>query len=101
MLGYVPYIKSKLDVLFTSEEMDEIIFAIKTGKLPKSWKTRRQHVAGLKERFASTTVCPKCGGALVLRTAKSGANAGSQFYGCSKYPACRYVGKVRAGEVAG
>ena len=34
--GYVPYIKSKCDVLFTGEEMDDIILAIKTGMLPKT-----------------------------------------------------------------
>ena len=89
--GYVPYIKSKLDVLFTGAEMDDIILAIKTGMLPKTWATRREHVAGLKDRFASTTVCAKCGAPMVLRTVKSGAKAGSQFYGCSKYPGCRYV----------
>lgn len=35
-------------------------------------------------------VCPRCGGNLVLRTAKRGANAGSQFWGCDNYPKCRY-----------
>ena len=96
--GYVPYIKSKLDVLFTGEEMDEIIRIIRAGMLPKSWATSREHVAGLRVRFASTTTCPKCGSALVLRTklatAQSGANTESQFYGCSKFPVCRYVGNV-------
>jgi four helix bundle suffix protein len=33
--------------------------------------------------------CPQCGRAMVLRTAKSGRNAGSQFWGCSAYPECR------------
>ncbi len=33
--------------------------------------------------------CPKCGSAMILRTAKSGANAGNQFWGCSNYPTCR------------
>jgi four helix bundle suffix protein len=33
--------------------------------------------------------CPRCGGALVLRTAKQGAKAGSQFWGCSTYPKCK------------
>ena len=33
--------------------------------------------------------CPKCGGEMVLRTAKSGANAGGQFWGCASYPGCR------------
>ncbi|MBN1594883.1 four helix bundle protein [candidate division FCPU426 bacterium] len=33
--------------------------------------------------------CPKCGQAMVLRTAKSGRNSGSQFWGCSGYPECK------------
>lgn len=37
------------------------------------------------------TICPKCGGRLVLRMSKSGAYAGSQFWGCSNYPKCRYI----------
>ena len=37
----------------------------------------------------STPRCPRCGGPMVLRQAKKGTNAGSAFYGCSKYPACR------------
>lgn len=36
-------------------------------------------------------ICPKCGGTLILRIAKKGLNAGSQFYGCSNYPNCRYT----------
>jgi hypothetical protein len=96
MNGYISYIKGHTALLFNDQEVQEIATAIKEGMLPKSWATRKQHVADLKDRFASTNICPKCGSALVLRTAKSGANAGSQFYGCSKYPACRYVGKYEA-----
>lgn len=33
--------------------------------------------------------CPICTADMVKRTAKKGANAGSKFWGCSKYPACR------------
>lgn len=36
-------------------------------------------------------VCPKCGKDMVRRVAKSGANAGNSFWGCSQYPACRGV----------
>lgn len=92
--GYTSYIKSQTTVLFSDQEVQDIATAIKKGMLPKSWATRRQHVASLKERFSSTTTCPKCGSALLLRTAKSGPNNGSQFYGCTKYPACRYVAKL-------
>lgn len=33
--------------------------------------------------------CPKCGAVMVKRLAKRGANAGSYFYGCSRFPHCR------------
>lgn len=41
-------------------------------------------------------ICPNCGGRLVIRTARSGSNAGSQFYGCSNYPKCRYTRNIRS-----
>lgn len=40
-------------------------------------------------RNPATPTCPLCGGFMALRTAKKGARAGSQFWGCAKYPACR------------
>jgi four helix bundle suffix protein len=33
--------------------------------------------------------CPMCGKPLVLRTARKGPRAGSQFWGCSAYPQCK------------
>ena len=33
--------------------------------------------------------CPACNAAMVKRTARRGANAGSEFWGCSGYPGCR------------
>lgn len=92
--GYTAYIKSQAAVLFPDDALPQIVAALKEGMLPKTWATRRRHVAALKARFDSTTTCPKCSSPLALRIAKSGANAGSSFYGCSKYPACRYVRKM-------
>jgi len=41
-------------------------------------------------RVAGTTPsCPRCKRPMVLRTAKSGANAGGQSWGCSGFPDCR------------
>jgi len=40
---------------------------------------------------ATTRSCPRCGGELVLRQAKRGANAGGRFWGCSSYPRCRHT----------
>ena len=33
--------------------------------------------------------CPLCSKPMVRRTAKRGVNAGSEFWGCKGYPACR------------
>ncbi len=53
----------------------------------------------LKERQKQTTTdpvpdCPQCGKTMVLRTARSGQNAGHQFWGCSAYPDCKGVVEV-------
>ncbi len=33
--------------------------------------------------------CPRCSSQMVRRIAKSGENAGKEFWGCTKFPACR------------
>ena len=43
---------------------------------------------------ARIPACPQCGKPMALRTAKTGKNAGQQFWGCSEYPACKGVVNV-------
>jgi hypothetical protein len=88
--GYTSYFKSKTAVLLSDEEVEGVVEAVQRGRLPATWKTHCQHVASLRERHGSN-VCPKCGSALVERVAKTGANAGRAFLGCSAFPKCRYV----------
>jgi restriction system protein len=38
---------------------------------------------------AKALACPLCAKPMVRRTAKRGANAGNEFWGCTGYPACR------------
>jgi len=40
-------------------------------------------------QMSNQPTCPVCQGAMVKRTAKRGANAGNEFWGCSRYPACK------------
>ena len=42
-------------------------------------------------RTMQSSLCPRCGESLILRTAKRGKNAGGQFFGCSSYPKCRHT----------
>jgi restriction system protein len=95
--GYTAYIKSKTTVLFSDEQVQDIVTAIQQGRLPKNYATHKKHVADLKKRFEQPppSICPQCNSRLVLRTARTGNHAGSQFYGCSQYPACRYMANVQ------
>jgi restriction system protein len=44
----------------------------------------------LKPALAPTPPqCPRCGKEMVLRTARRGNQAGSKFWGCPSYPACK------------
>lgn len=94
--GYPYYIQSKKEELFSDVEVEQIVEAIQTGRLPRTWATRRRHVASLKERHAGSPLsapdmpaCPKCGSSMFKRTAERGVTAGKEFWGCSQYPACK------------
>lgn len=43
---------------------------------------------------AGSRPCPRCGSDLVLRRAGRGKHAGSNFWGCSSFPKCRYTEDV-------
>lgn len=97
--GYASYIKSFSRVAFTDQQVVRMVETLKASAMPKSLATRQAHLASLHSRYASNTTCPKCGGALVLRTAKTGVNAGKSFYGCASYPKCKYT-KPDAGSAS-
>jgi len=44
-----------------------------------------------KDRADPIPPCPQCGKPMALRTAKTGMNAGRQFWGCTAYPDCKGV----------
>lgn len=41
------------------------------------------------DRQSKPPICPLCGQAMILRTARQGKKAGSQFWGCTGFPACK------------
>lgn len=49
-----------------------------------------------REDEPTSPTCPKCGEPMLRRKAKSGSNAGQEFWGCSAFPKCRAVVKVDA-----
>ena len=63
--------------------------------LPDNRSTRQKHIEYVKEIIENKpekpVVCPKCGSLMVLRQARKGSYAGKTFWGCSRYPACKYT----------
>jgi restriction system protein len=91
--GYIRYIKSNTDVIFTDAEVEEIYQSIFTGRLKPSFATSRAHIKNVQNRLDpdAPRLCPKCGSDMIQRSVKSGEKAGSKFWGCSQFPKCRTV----------
>jgi len=90
-LKYQKYIKSKNTILFTDDEVNTICEQLSTIKKQTPFLSGFQHTRSLKKRYASTTICPKCGGNLIERKANKGIGAGNKFLGCENYPRCKYT----------
>ena len=70
----------------------EALLTLVRGVQRADGNTHRASECGLAHEAAKpANICPRCGGGLVLRTAKRGQNAGHQFLGCETYPRCRYT----------
>ena len=70
--------------LIAGEELRELVRETRNAKPQSTGIAKTATIPS-----ASATGCPVCGGPMVLRQAKRGANAGTPFFGCSQYPACK------------
>ena len=98
---------------FMTKQSDWVLKLIESAKgqkienLPQGYSSPRPASAGGKpsggkasggagKPAAKGKTCPKCKkGQMVKRTAKSGANAGKEFYGCTNYPECKHAEPVK------
>lgn len=90
-VGFVRYIRSFRERIFSEAEVEAFAEALQAGRRPPGFATHREHVRNLQRRTepGATRKCPKCGQALVMRRVKSGAHAGKNIWACSLYPECR------------
>lgn len=91
--GLGRYIKRFNRVVFSESEVDALVIKVRHHQ-ENNTTTNRQHVQALRTRHRSTTICPRCGSALIKRVARSGPNAGREFLGCESFPKCRFVKNV-------
>lgn len=96
----IRYIKNQTQPLISDNDLARICADIESLRFAPSLKTRREHVRHVtaiieeKQNRLDQNQCPKCGKPMVLRTAKSGANRGGQFWGCSGFPKCRVMKSI-------
>jgi len=69
----------------------ELIDGPRLEKMIASVQTATRPQAPAAITFNAAPACPKCNSPMVKRTAMQGANAGGQFWGCSRYPDCRGI----------
>ena len=97
--GYIRFIKSKKEVVFSDKEVGIIKDKIASGRLTPSLNANREHVKHVKQivnaKQNADNICPKCGSAMVLRVSKKGPNEGKKFWGCSKFPQCRFIVNIK------
>ncbi len=102
--GLVNDIDSHMGCRLSNTDIDKI-YNVLSPYMNASDKVKQEHVENIKHPYRNNRsvkvdqpvtntqtemICPKCGGKLVLRTAKKGQYVGNQFYGCSNFPKCRY-----------
>lgn len=85
------YIRGKKQVLLSPEMVESISAKLKVAKDASGFLSGLRHTAEVKNRYKSTTKCPKCRSDLVKRVSTRGARKGIAFLGCSNFPKCRYV----------
>ncbi|MCK7596467.1 NERD domain-containing protein [Microbulbifer sp. CAU 1566] len=95
--GYIRYIKSFKTLALTEEDFEAVIHRVQSRRLASTRQTHRQHVEHLRARNSPEAewLCPKCGSQMIKRTSTRGKNEGSQFWGCSAFPACRNIQSIQ------
>ena len=90
------HIRSHRSVLFTAPQVADLIDRLSSAQIASSGKARRQHIRHVKREVRNRRTdlenCPRCKAPLTMRKNK---RTGSQFLGCSRYPACRGSRPVR------
>ena len=91
------YMRSFTEEVFSMEQMRA--FGERLDELKETQVSGWVHVENVRQRYAQLAggICPRCGGRLVERRAKQGVYEGRAFWGCSKFPECRYTERVGGG----
>lgn len=90
-LSGLKYLIGKESPTLINENDVERIYALIKNYKENPVVTNKEHIKEIKQmkKDISNNICPRCGGALVLRKGPKGS-----FYGCSNYPKCKFTKKA-------
>ena len=88
--SYLSFLQFSSADVMTPDEVYDVFLKLLSLTIVSEEK-QQDHITNIAAKYDNPAVCPWCGGKLIVRTAKQGANIGKQFYGCSNYPKCRYT----------
>ena len=89
---FLPYIKSHTERIINEETVEKFCLKFRAHMSSASFN-EDDHMRSIEQNVVSP-VCPRCGKAMVLRVARKGPGAGSEFWGCSNYPSCKAIKPV-------
>lgn len=74
-----------------SPEQMNLIYATLLNNNKRNTISNSEHIGNIRlmKNNIANNICPRCGGALVLRHGKNGS-----FMGCSQFPHCRFTKKI-------
>jgi restriction system protein len=75
--------------LFDGDVLHDLIRQARTNAPSPSAQATQSSIPRAPSTPQDVVTCPACGQGMVRRTAKRGATAGSQFWGCVRYPECK------------
>ena len=73
------------------QDESNVMHASSAHQEPLDANARGQEPDGRESIHPGAPSCPRCGGNLVVRTARNGKNAGRRFWGCETFPQCRFI----------
>jgi restriction system protein len=104
LYGVIAGAGAKGGFVVTSGDFTEEARAFSTGKhiglidghkldkmLRSAAKSLPEDALKPSEIHSEIVLCPRCSSRMVKRRARQGANAGQEFWGCSRFPQCRGI----------
>jgi len=80
--------------LIDGPELEKMIRSVLQAGQPESAARQTASSPAVADSGAAPA-CPICGAAMKKRTASQGRHAGTQFWGCSRYPACKGIRQIQ------